>query len=695
MKIVLTNVGSINKGEIEVIENCLNIKYAANGTGKSTFATFLEAWISNDEEIKQRYRPFNTVLTPSLSFLGDAPSSCMVYNEDYISRFLFQQDDALHDTHHLLMQTPVINKAIEEFEKELSSLKEQASDDTIQSAIDTINRLKNLNPPAAHENANFSTKFGRAIKEGCNVLRANSKTIQFKDLIESSQAPAWYKWRMDGHKYAKKRCPYCGQSLSGDYEETRSALKTIFDRVDAKNNVEVRSVLLEASPLLAHHGGVDALLATTKKPTEDEYSAAAHDISALIGLAEKIQWLKALNYLDLRRLDKSALIEKLRGAKIDILSVGNEALKRACERINANIDDLLRSAEKLQTITAECDKNMSHGIARFKTFVNEYLKRCGIPYQFEINETDPSHPKTVLKRDQTDVDNWSLSYGERNSLCFALFLIDACQHKPDLIVLDDPISSFDSGKRFSMFFSAFNDKEFSLKNKTAILLTHDITPLIDFVKRKSKGVGNNVKAWRLVNSNGTLTEKEVTSKDIDSSVRIEKSLASSKGKPMVVRLVHARRYLEIIGKKKSGYDIISSLFHGRDTPERRMENGAFQPLSLVEIQEGTKTIRDFSIEEDYDSLHELLSNARLWSDYQASRDTYEKVAIARILFDRFEEGLADPFKHSIDSVFHIEQEYLYNCEIFAEEQIPHYIADYVDCEIRKLMRDHGTDTSTK
>ncbi|QQN56221.1 hypothetical protein I6H46_00880 [Anaerococcus obesiensis] len=54
----------------------------------------------------------------------------------------------------------------------------------------------------------------------------------------------------------------------------------------------------------------------------------------------------------------------------------------------------------------------------------------------------------------------------------------------DLIILDDPITSFDKNKKFAVTKRLFDKKEFSFKNKTVLMLTHDLQPVIDYVQGK-------------------------------------------------------------------------------------------------------------------------------------------------------------------------------------------------------------------
>ncbi len=54
------NCNNINEGNIKLIKGRLNIKYAINGTGKSTIAKAIEATITNDEsKMKDLLPPYS------------------------------------------------------------------------------------------------------------------------------------------------------------------------------------------------------------------------------------------------------------------------------------------------------------------------------------------------------------------------------------------------------------------------------------------------------------------------------------------------------------------------------------------------------------------------------------------------------------------------------------------------------------
>ena len=54
MQLKIKKCNNIENGEFDITEGRLNIKYAINGTGKSTISKAIEAFVTNDQEKKKK-----------------------------------------------------------------------------------------------------------------------------------------------------------------------------------------------------------------------------------------------------------------------------------------------------------------------------------------------------------------------------------------------------------------------------------------------------------------------------------------------------------------------------------------------------------------------------------------------------------------------------------------------------------------
>lgn len=100
-------------------------------------------------------------------------------------------------------------------------------------------------------------------------------------------------------------------------------------------------------------------------------------------------------------------------------------------------------------------------------------------------------------------------------------MYEVLRNNPDLVILDDPISSFDGNKKFAIINMLFMGKK-CLKDRTVLLLTHEFNAVIDAIKNMSHLFNPGPKAAFLSVRDGKLVEKNINKSDIKSFVDIAK-----------------------------------------------------------------------------------------------------------------------------------------------------------------------------
>lgn len=110
MKITISNCNNIDHGEISVQKGVLNIKYAINGTGKSTIARAIKCKVSSDEAGLASLLPFKYKgdaegHEPAIE-IDEPPEKVMIFDEAYLETYTFQPDDLLKDSFEVLVRTP-------------------------------------------------------------------------------------------------------------------------------------------------------------------------------------------------------------------------------------------------------------------------------------------------------------------------------------------------------------------------------------------------------------------------------------------------------------------------------------------------------------------------------------------------------------------------------------------------------------
>lgn len=229
-----------------------------------------------------------------------------------------------------------------------------------------------------------------------------------------------------------------------------------------------------------------------------------------------------------------------------------------------------------------------------------------------------------------------LSYGEKNALALLLFMYSAKHDKPDLIVLDDPISSFDGNKKFAIINMLFKDPGY-LREKTTLLLTHEFGTVLDMVQIMKRNFGTVSTAAFLSTYNGILTEQPIHSWNIMTYPQIaKKNIAESR--ESLNKLIYLRRLKEFENEKSDAWQLLSNVFHvregTRENPIKYVGNGIEIPMTQDEIRNGTEDIRQYIPDFDYKTEYDRMRNQQLLiSLYDLTESNYEKLQIYRLIFD--------------------------------------------------------------
>jgi ABC-type multidrug transport system ATPase subunit len=338
--------------------------------------------------------------------------------------------------------------------------------------------------------------------------------------------------------------------------------------------------------------------------------------------------------------------------------------------------------------------------------INGFLKNAGFNYHVNIVEDQKNQYSLKLIHDDikdevTDVKG-HLSFGERNAFSIVLFMYDVLKTNTDLIILDDPISSFDKNKKYAIIDMLFRRGGKSLRKKTVLLLTHDFEPIIDMVRHHSDRFEKPFASF-LENSHGNLIEKEITGDNIKTFVEICHENIRNKINS-ITNLVYLRRYYEVINEKGNAYQLISNLLHKRKYPlitretpmpieniiKDEIENEQMRRMTGDEIKDGQeeimKNINDF----DYNKLIDHITNDEIMIKlYHDTSSNYEKLHIFRVLYgEKLRITETTIIAKFINEAFHIENDYIYQLNPCEYQLVPQYVIEECDSQIKSFEMSH-------
>lgn len=707
----INNCNNIDHGDISIKSNHLNIKYAFNGTGKSTISKAIKATINNNQDDLMALIPFkyknDMSVIPSVDGLNDY-KSVMIFNEEYVEQYVFQNDELIKNSFEIFVRSKNYDQHMENINSLIKEIHNTFYEDDeikklIQDLQDFLNSYGN-----AKKGYSASSIIGKGLGKGNKLSNIPSDIAQYSPFLTKSDINVkWLKWQLQGKDYyvSADICPYC----ANDIHKEKEKIEKIRENFDAKE-IDSLNKIIELFERFEKYFSNDTNIrikeiAKNIAGITTEQKEYLNEIRGQVNtLKTKLEALNDLNYVSLNNSDEK-VNDTINGFKIDLSYLGHldsAIINDKIRKINNSIDGVLKKVGELQGEVNQQKLVIKNAIKRHNEEINAFLNSAGYNYHVDIEETNGDFKMRLFHNDYKEVipgNEKHLSYGEKNAFALALFMYSALNESPDLIILDDPISSFDGNKKFAIINMLFMGTN-SFKDKTVLLLTHEFNIVIDTIYNfKTKILPSPIAHFLSINK-GLLTEKEIKKDDIKSFVSIAKNkfIGSS---DIINKLIYLRRLLELEGKKNLSWNLLSSLFHKREKPTKRMEipkseiNNDDVYIEECEISEDEIILAESEISENYGLSFNYKEQYNRIMDFNIMKDlyyscgcNYEKLQIFRIIYDGMD--LNDIVRKFVNETYHIENDYIFQLDPSEYNTIPQYIIDICDDMISSYKQMTGT-----
>lgn len=686
MRFTFSNCKNIVSGEISVEENKLNIRYGSNGTGKTAISISIQSLFNDD--LREQLIPYSDInLVPEVISTPTAPNSIKVFNEEYINKFLFKESNVLEEER--VYEVLINDENLEEKKKELLDLFESlinlVSDINIQNFITKVNTIgSSIQLNASGTAIKGTSKAYKALKDGNRFISENIPELLegYRSLLVGADKLKWIDWFNKGHSYSVE-CPYCIQVLPENFNEIKALIMSNYKKADVQNATQFLNSLPNNidylneennSLIINKFSDVDNLVAN-----DTELVNLFKKLYAIKVVLESFKSLSVYDLLDETKTEE--LFDKFILVKNDANFISNENLIEIFINIETNIEHVRSIRTDYLRQKGIFNSALRRNVSISQQRINEFMCTAGIPYQVEIVKSDTTNPKLILKHtSQNTVNNIlnGLSYGERNAFALMMFMMDVASENPDLIILDDPISSFDENKKYAILHSMFlNDNVNNLKNRTVLMLTHDFTPIIDLVRLKRYSF---VDAKYIKSVNGILNEYPITKDDVKSVIEVARGAFNDSDRTVISRLINYRRFLELTNDSEDlKYQMISSLLKLKQNSSIMLDRNSFQVFTETEKIDTINDITQIFDNFDYDTMLNSFNNKEdLISAYDLA-SSYEKINIIRILKLLVNEGIGDGvIQKFIDESYHIENTMTFQLDPNSFDNIPSYIITACD-----------------
>ena len=195
MLVKLERCNSIDTGVVEVIENTLNLKYAINGSGKTTIARAILASVherlGSKKEALTALTPFkyrkDASAKPEVTGT-DAIQSVRVFDEAYINEFVFQADELVKGSFDIFIRGDAYEQGIKDIDAQVASMQKALSEDKdVADLISDFNEISASFGKETRVGINGTSVLAKTFKDGNKVANIPTGLESYKSFIQHSE----------------------------------------------------------------------------------------------------------------------------------------------------------------------------------------------------------------------------------------------------------------------------------------------------------------------------------------------------------------------------------------------------------------------------------------------------------------------------------------------------------------------------
>ncbi|MGE4320393.1 MAG: hypothetical protein AB7E61_02960 [Acholeplasmataceae bacterium] len=446
-------------------ETKINIFYGQNGIGKTTIKDVI-SFSALGEQLPEN-KNIDLMEQPSI-IVADVFKNGKVlkFDEEYVGQYVYNQG-SLKDSnkYQVLFSKALIDKTKEEAAEITKLLHENNNilNDLIAAFYKQDKMFNDY-----FSNSGIKTKLKNITKIEVDS-EINQEALSFTK--STSDQHIW--WRDGYQKYwdtSKKQCIFCNQNIAN------SPIKEILENKKNSNiNHTTQTKFLNETNIFNEVLSEDfsdtieklktAVIDSYSKDVTTELTEVKDELLPFIQLYQVISSKKARISSYIYRFESLNLVDLEIENYEDIV---NEEYKNLIADYNENLKLIEKAKEDYELKLTETKELLAAMIKKNEMLFNEILRTFGLNYKIQIPEdgldinlemlnysfnllgNDESNSKNII-----DESSRILSFGEKNTLAFAFFLIE-CFHELNnrskdkiIVILDDPISSHDIFRKYS------------------------------------------------------------------------------------------------------------------------------------------------------------------------------------------------------------------------------------------------------
>ncbi len=529
-----------------ILDSKLNVLVGVSGSGKSSIVGALK----NDDLEFHKKVDFIGAVSATINGATINPDDISVFSESSLSKYLFEEtrNESIYNV--LIDNDSEFQRARNKLEVFLSGVENEFNvTDIDRNTFTTI-----------------QSQLGAKLTS-TNKLRASSPIKRMEKSLNNLTKKRFYSkiqtldtnlvtWRVKGEPLIMNSiCPYCDKKLSIKKEEELREYSNIdvssFGKVDLDAN---QLSILKSPRVIMTTNGMSRLEneIISIGIALNEYEKLKQDVHILFDTDLDVNRISDFNYDSSLYVHFPSLKDKVR------------KLRNQTRRLKGTV---IATQNKTKAI-----------LNRKLNSINKLLKSFGIPYEIQAKyrQSRIESYKLYHTNDTKKVERMrGLSTGERKIISIIFYILEMKNDNKSLIVLDDPVSSYDENRRFSLFKYILSE----LKGKTLLILSHDQSFAKYACISKSTYIGN---VEYFSNWNNTSATTSISTSDFDNiNTYIKERLNITAN--YIQKIINLRYYYEI-NKKGKVYTYLSRIIHKADIPSWLSNKGYLEVDILDQIK---------------------------------------------------------------------------------------------------------------
>ena len=248
MEIRIRNCNNVVAGTMSIVDGRLNVKYAINGTGKSTVAKAIESAALHDDAGLNKLTPFaythdnDSEHQPTVEGLPD-DIKIAVFDENYVNQYVFLEDELLKNSFDIFVKT-------ENYKQRLAEINQLIAN--VSNVFDTNPELDSFISDMSEFIAAFGGNARTGIANNGTIVKGMSggNLIQhipheledYSAFLLDGRNSKWLKWQASGREYMElcDKCPFC----AGDLAPQRDKIERINTQYDSKTIEHLSKILV-------------------------------------------------------------------------------------------------------------------------------------------------------------------------------------------------------------------------------------------------------------------------------------------------------------------------------------------------------------------------------------------------------------------------------------------------------------------